>query len=42
MEWKREIHEQYGTTLVETYSYEKENGTLFSKRCSAPIFIGKA
>ncbi len=28
MEWKRGIHKEYGTKLIETYSYEKKNGTL--------------
>lgn len=29
IEWKRNIHRRNGTTLVETYSYEKKEGTLF-------------
>ena len=28
MEWKRKVHARHGTTLVETYSYEKSEGTL--------------
>jgi DNA helicase-4 len=28
MQWKRETHEEYGTVLIETYSYEKARGTL--------------
>ncbi len=28
MEWKREVHEANGTTLIETFSYEKIEGTL--------------
>ncbi|MHA1615328.1 MAG: UvrD-helicase domain-containing protein [Candidatus Thorarchaeota archaeon] len=28
MEWKRSIHEEYGTTLIETYSYQKWEGNL--------------
>ena len=30
MEWKREVHAQHGTTLVETYSYEQSEGKLLS------------
>ncbi len=30
MEWKRKIHVQHGTPLVETYSYEKSEGRLLS------------
>ena len=28
MEWKRNVHTTYGTTLVETFSYEKAEGRL--------------
>jgi len=28
MTWKRETHQQFNTKLVETYSYEKQEGTL--------------
>lgn len=28
IEWKRELHRQHGTRLVETYSYEMQEGTL--------------
>lgn len=28
MKWKREVHEEHGTTLVETYSYERVEGDL--------------
>ena len=28
MAWKRAIHEQHGTTLIQTYSYQKSEGTL--------------
>jgi len=28
MAWKRKVHEQHGTTLVETYSYERVEGRL--------------
>jgi len=28
--WKRRLHEQHGTTLLETYSYEKAEGVLTS------------
>jgi len=31
MEWARELHRLYGTTLVETYSYEKKEGVLNQK-----------
>lgn len=28
MEWKRKVHKDYGTTLIETYSYERVEGRL--------------
>lgn len=28
MEWKRRVHNQQGTTLVQTYSYERQEGRL--------------
>jgi len=28
MEWKREVHKDHGTTLIETYSYERVEGRL--------------
>lgn len=28
MEWKRHVHEQHGTTLIETFSYERQEGCL--------------
>ena len=28
MDWKRKVHEKYGTTLIETYSYERVEGRL--------------
>ena len=28
MEWKRQVHSQHQTTLVETYSWQREDGTL--------------
>ncbi|MEP1207756.1 MAG: UvrD-helicase domain-containing protein [Rhizobiaceae bacterium] len=28
MEWKREVHEAHDTTLIETFSYEREEGRL--------------
>ncbi len=28
MEWKRKVHEDHGTTLIETYSYERVEGRL--------------
>ena len=28
MEWKRSIHAEHGTTLIETYHYEQREGTL--------------
>jgi len=31
MTWKRSVHAQYETTLIETYSYMKSEGTLLSK-----------
>jgi DNA helicase-4 len=30
MAWKRATHEQHGTTLIQTYSYQKSEGTLIS------------
>ena len=30
MNWKRELHKNYNTPLVETYSYEKREGTLLT------------
>jgi len=30
MAWKRSIHKKHGTTLVETFSYEKTDGVLLS------------
>jgi DNA helicase-4 len=29
MEWKRTVHQQHGTTLLESYSYEMSEGVLF-------------
>ncbi len=29
MEWKRKLHAEYGTRLIETYSYEMSDGSLF-------------
>ncbi|MHB2165642.1 UvrD-helicase domain-containing protein [Alsobacter sp. R-9] len=31
MAWKRELHHANGTNLIETFSYEKVEGTLFEK-----------
>lgn len=31
MAWKREVHKKYGTNLIETYSYEFSNQTIFHK-----------
>lgn len=28
MAWKRQVHEEHGTTLLETYSWEREDGRL--------------
>ena len=28
MEWKRKVHEEHDTTLIETYSYERVEGRL--------------
>lgn len=36
MAWKREIHQKNSTTLIETYSYEKREGTLL-KRLEAKL-----
>lgn len=30
MTWKRELHAEKGTTLIETYSYERQEGNLLS------------
>ena len=30
MKWKRVVHREHGTTLLETYSYQKQEGTLLS------------
>ena len=30
MKWKRVVHRDHGTTLLETYSYQKKEGTLLS------------
>ena len=30
VDWKRECHQEHGTTLVETYSYLKREGLLES------------
>ena len=31
VEWKRSIHTQYGTTLVETYSWQNRQGKLLAQ-----------
>lgn len=31
MAWKRDIHKEYGTVCLETFSYEFRDGTLFDK-----------
>lgn len=31
MEWKRRVHEQHETCLVETYSYERDEGVLLDR-----------
>ena len=31
MEWKKKIHSTYKTDCIETYSYEFDNGTVFTK-----------
>ncbi len=31
MRWKRNLHAKRGTTLVESYSYQRRNGTLFQE-----------
>lgn len=30
MEWKRQVHAEHGTTLIETYSYERQEGRLLT------------
>jgi DNA helicase IV len=30
MNWKRDVHKEHGTTLIQTYSYLKSEGTLIS------------
>lgn len=30
MAWKRKVHAEHGTTLIETYSYERQEGRLLS------------
>src|SRR5690606_32231466 len=30
MEWKRKVHAEYETTLIETYSYERQEGRLLT------------
>ena len=30
MKWKREVHAKHQTTLIETYSYERQEGTLLT------------
>lgn len=30
MEWKRQVHSEFGTTLIETYSYERQEGRLLT------------
>lgn len=30
MEWKRKVHAEYGTILIETYSYERQEGRLLT------------
>ena len=30
MKWKRVVHREHGTTLLETYSYQKREGTLLT------------
>ena len=30
MEWKRQVHTEHGTTLIETYSYERQEGRLLT------------
>jgi len=34
MEWKRTVHQQHGTTLLESYSYEMSEGVLFDNLSS--------
>ena len=30
MDWKREVHAKHETTLIETYSYERQEGRLLT------------
>lgn len=34
IEWKRNLHQEYNTSLIETFSYEKFEGTLFENLTS--------
>lgn len=36
IKWKRDLHKKYGTTLIETYSYQKRDGSLL-KSLSASL-----
>ncbi len=30
MEWKRQVHTEHETTLIETFSYERQEGRLLT------------
>ena len=36
MEWKRELHAKHGTVLIETFSYENDDGKL-TERLAAKL-----
>lgn len=38
--WKRELHQQYNTTLIETYSHEMHDGVLFENLTSKLRALG--
>ncbi|MDA3872158.1 MAG: UvrD-helicase domain-containing protein [Candidatus Marinimicrobia bacterium] len=40
IKWKRKIHKKYSTTLLESYSYEMYDGTLFDNLTEKMLQIG--
>lgn len=40
MQWKRSVHQKHGTKLIETYSYQKREGTLVSSLETALLAHG--
>lgn len=40
MEWKKELHKKYNTTLIETYSYYQQEGILLKKLRDKLAFHG--